>query len=275
MTSRRPRRVPDLLVESGRVPGPRAGLHPRPVPTGWSRWPGGASSSLPLTVADLEAAVRSAAASVTLSEPGREGTAYELGWGRQVDTRTISGATARDGRSRTTAHPEQVAAYLAKYLTKSTEDFGLSGRVRSSDHARMLGASPHVVRIIATAEQLAGSVDNLGRLADRHATLGYRGHPITKSRAYSVTFGHLRRLRRLHHRRPARLDPNAGIRRLLDEDEPPEGFIHVSSFTYVGRGYLSMAEAADAVRSAALSRIRSLPVQSVVTEAKSQPAEGK
>lgn len=237
--------------------------------------PDGPPTSLPLTVADLEDAIRVAAASVTLTEPGLEGTAYELRWGGQVDTRMISGAIARDGRSRSAAHPEQVAAYLAKYLTKSTEDFGLSGRVRSSEHARMLGASPHVVRILAAAEQLAGSVDNLARLADRHATLGYRGHPITKSRAYSVTFGQLRRLRRLHHRRPARLDPDADIRRVLDEDEPPEGFVHVSSFRYVGRGYLATAEAAKAVRSAALSRIRSLPPQSVSREAKSQPAEGK
>jgi hypothetical protein len=105
--------------------------------------------------------------------------------------------------------------------------------------------------------------------------LGYRGHPITKSRAYSVTFGQLRRLRRLHHRRPARLDADADIRRVLDEDEPPEGCVLISSFRYVGRGYLSSGEAAEAVRSAALSRIRSLPTQFVSGEAKSQSAEGK
>lgn len=193
--------------------------------------PDGPSTSLALTVADLEDAVRAAAASVTLIEPGLEGTAYELRWGSQVDTRTISGAASRENESRGAAHPEQVAAYLSKYLTKSTEDFGLSGTIRSAEHARLLGATTHVVRIIATADRLARSVDNLARLADRHATLGYRGHPITKSRAYSVTFGQLRRLRRLHHRRPAGLDPDADIRRLLDEDEPPNGFVHVASFT--------------------------------------------
>jgi hypothetical protein len=58
-------------------------------------------------------------------------------------------------------HPEQVAAYLA-YLTKATEDFGLSSRVRSAIRARAAGASPHAV-------------------------------PFTKSWAYSVTFGQIRR----------------------------------------------------------------------------------
>jgi hypothetical protein len=103
--------------------------------------------------------------------------------------------------------------------------------------------------------------------ADRHVAVG--------SAFLEATFGQLRRLRRLHHRRPARLDPDADIRRVLDEDEPPEGFVHVSAFRYVGRGYLSTAEAAEAVRSAALSRIRSLPTQLVSREAKSPPTEGK
>ena len=52
-------------------------------------------------------------------------------------------------------HPEQVASYLAKYLTKATEDFGLPAQVRSAAHARAAGASAHAVRIIATAEDLA------------------------------------------------------------------------------------------------------------------------
>ena len=43
-----------------------------------------------------------------------------------------------------------VAAYLAKYLTKSTEDFGLDakGKVHNSTDARYLGASAHALRII-------------------------------------------------------------------------------------------------------------------------------
>jgi hypothetical protein len=153
-------------------------------------------------------------------------------------------------------HPEKVAAYLAKYLTKATEDFGLPARVRSVGHARFVGASPHAVRIIETASRLAGEGGSYVRLRENFATLGYRGHPITKSRAYSVTFGQIRRARRAYKRNPG-LDPNADIRRILDDDsDVPEGFALVSSWVFLGQGYLSLDEAAAAVMSATRSRTR-------------------
>ncbi len=62
-------------------------------------------------------------------------------------------------------------------------------------------------------------------------------------------------MRALEDARPAGLDPDADIREVLDEDVP-EGLEVVSSFVYVGRGYLGMAEAAVAVRSAAMARVR-------------------
>ncbi len=75
------------------------------------------------------------------------------------------------------------------------------------------------------------------RLKHNYATLGYRGHPITKSRGYSVTFGHLRRARRLFKSRPAALAPDADVRLVLDvDDDVPEGFEVVSSFAYAGHG---------------------------------------
>jgi hypothetical protein len=198
-----------------------------------------------------------AAASVYVDTvPLGDGVAVRLRWGRQTDTRTISDSSDRDaGRASRGVHPEQVAAYLAKYLTKTTEDFGLSSVVRSGEHARMLGATPHVVRIIETAASLAEQAPELARLKDRLSTLGYRGHPITKSRRYSVTFGQIRRSRHLFRTRPAGLAPDADIREVLDE-EPPEGFEVVSSFVYVGQGYLAFHEAAEAVRSAAMARAR-------------------
>jgi hypothetical protein len=219
--------------------------------------PDGPACALSLSVADLEAAVGASAAAVHLdSTPLSDGTSYRLRWGTQADTRTISEGAGRDSARHTKrVHPEQVAAYLAKYLTKTTEDFGLSGAVGSSVHARLLGATPHVVRIIEAAEQLSREGDEYARLADRYSTLGYRGHPITKSRLYSVTFGQIRRARRLFRARPAALDPEADIREVLDE-QAPEGFEIVSSFVYVGRGYLALDQAAQAVRSAALARTR-------------------
>ncbi len=220
--------------------------------------PDGAGPGPELTTTDLEEAIVRAAAHVTVDTPPVDGGAgYRLRWGSQVDTRPITDTAHRNsGRGAVLLHPERVAAYLAKYLTKTTEDFGLTGRVRSVIQARAVGASPHAVRIIATAVRLAGQHQSLARLRDNLTTLGYRGHPITKSRAYSVTFGQLRRLRRLHRRRPAALAPDADVRQLLDVDEAPEGFEIVSSFVYVGRGYLDLASAAAAVTAASLARAR-------------------
>jgi hypothetical protein len=220
--------------------------------------PDGASTDLPLTTAMLEDAILHAASSVRLTtSPLRDGTSYELRWGSQVDCRAITGAAARNsGRASRHAHPEQVAAYLAKYLTKTTEDFGLSGRIRSAAHARHVGASPHAVRIIESAERLSTQGEAYVRLREYRASLGYRGHPITKSRAYSVTFGQLRRARRRYHRDPG-LDPEADIRRILDDDlDVPEGFEVVSSWVFAGQGYLSIDQAAAAVLSAAQARSR-------------------
>lgn len=219
--------------------------------------PDGAGPPDWLTTADLEAAIQRAAASVTVDTVPIRGTTYRLRWGSQIDCRSITGATDRDsGRTSANVHPEQVAAYLAKYLTKTTEDFGLPATVASATHARAVGASPHAVRIIETATRLSVQDSSLARLRERFATLGYRGHPITKSRAYSVTFGQIRRSRRIFKRNPG-LDPDADIRELLDDDlDIPDGFALVGSWAYVGQGYLELDEAAAAVRSAVQSRSR-------------------
>ena len=154
-------------------------------------------------------------------------------------------------------HPEQVAAYLAKYLTKATEEFGLPSRILSARHAQRVGATTHAVRIIEAAERIAGENDAYSRLVACLATLGFRGHPITKSRAYSVTFGQIRRSRRRFRSNPAGLDPEADIRQVLDpDDDLPDGFQHESTWVFIGQGYLDLDQAAAAVASASLARTR-------------------
>ena len=214
---------------------------------------------LPLTTVDLEDAIRGAAARVTVdSAPLEDGRVYRLRWGAQVDTRTITDTADRDASGRTpVVHPEQVASYLAKYLTKATEDFGLPSQVKSAAHARSNGASPHAVRIVATAEELATQGDDYGLLLSHLGTLGYRGHPITKSRAYSVTFTQIRRARRRYRTNPAGLAPDADIRELLDDDhDVPDGFELASSWEFAGVGYLDLDQAAAAVMAAARARTR-------------------
>ena len=154
-------------------------------------------------------------------------------------------------------HADQAVRYLAKYLTKATEDFGLPAQVRSAAHARANGASAHAVRIVAAAEHLATQGDDYSLVLSHLGTLGYRGHPITKSRAYSVTFTQIRRARRRYRTNPAGLAPDADIRELLDDDhDVPDGFELASSWEFAGVGYLDLDQAAAAVMAAARARTR-------------------
>jgi hypothetical protein len=157
-------------------------------------------------------------------------------------------------------HPEQLAAYVSKYITKGTEDFGLDGhgRVHSATDAHYIGASSHAVRIIETAEQLAAVAgDDYERLADRYCTLGYRGHALTKTRRYSTTFGTLRRARsdRRQYRRPPGIDPSEPE---TDEDQAGDesDIVVERQWRYVGSGFLDADEAALAMTSAAMARSR-------------------
>jgi hypothetical protein len=218
--------------------------------------PDGPPCDLPLTIDDLEAAVEHAAARVRVtSAPLPDGSAYELRFGPQLDTRTIRDTADRERQQADQVHPEQVAAYLAKYLTKATEDFGLNGTIRSTAHATAAGATPHALRLIEVAEHLGRTAEGYEMILSHLGTLGYRGHPITKSRAYSVTFGQIRRARRMFRRNSPGLAPEADVRQVLDEDVP-EGFELVSSWIFDGLGYLDLDTSARAVASAARARIR-------------------
>ena len=112
------------------------------------------------------------------------------------------------------------------------------------------------MRLIETAECIGRSTPGYEMLLRHLGTLGYRGHPISKSRQYSVTFGDLRRARRVSHRRPDGLSPDADVRRILDDDVP-EGFEVVSSWVFDGLGYLDLDASAAAVMAAARARTRS------------------
>lgn len=217
--------------------------------------------ALPVTVDDLDRAVRQAVARVCLDVPGPHGQHVRLRWGRQLDIRPITPTASRDGRDGP-AHAHQVAAYLAKYVTKGIEDFGLpaKGRIRHHEHARAAGACPHAVRIIRAAEQLAGICEAYRPMRARLATLAYRGHPITKSRAYSTTFTALRNARQTWRRRHARLAVDADIRDVLDLEsdstDDADALVVLGEWAYAGRGYLDVAAAAEAVRAATLARTR-------------------
>ncbi|WP_329565347.1 replication initiator [Kitasatospora sp. NBC_01266] len=137
----------------------------------------------------LRQVVRSAAVAVALRLP--ESAAYgarRLGFGTQVEVHPITGAGDQ------AAVDERVAAYLAKYTTKGADGVGSVDRpVRSAAEIGVLAVTGHVRALIGTCWRLGGLVELEGlRLRAWAHTLGFRGHCLTKTRAYSTTFGRLR-----------------------------------------------------------------------------------
>ncbi|MFF3073111.1 replication initiator [Kitasatospora sp. NPDC057936] len=152
----------------------------------------------PWATADLlMETVRSAVAAVALSRP--ESAAYgdgRLSFGTQLDAHPLSGG---DGAHLT---DDAVAAYVAKYTSKSAETAGaVDRRIESLAEIRALHVTPHIRALIATAWRL-GELPELEHLRLRTWAhmLGYRGHCLTKTHAYSTTYGQLRADRAEHAR---------------------------------------------------------------------------
>jgi hypothetical protein len=141
------------------------------------------SDSAPVDAAVLETAVRIPAAKAAAPNPHHP--ARPVVWRPQIDLSAVD----VDQRRR-------AAGYLAKYATKSTDDAGaLDHRLRSGDPAA-LPIPDHLRTMAETAWRLADH-PHLAGLNLRHwaHTLGYRGHWLTKSQAWSTTFGALREAR--------------------------------------------------------------------------------
>ncbi|TPQ16661.1 replication initiator [Streptomyces sporangiiformans] len=117
-----------------------------------------------------------------------------LRWGVQVDARPLrANGTGPDD--------DAVAAYVAKYVTKGAGETGagLDHKVTTWDDVDTAPVSKHVRTLMRTCWRLGG----LPEYAPLHLrtwahTLGYRGHILTKSRAYSTTYAALR-AERAHH----------------------------------------------------------------------------
>ncbi len=120
-----------------------------------------------------------------------------------ADTRPLlHHSTGRDPNALTAEHcsPDsralsgrRVARYLAKYVTKSLADLGISVRRLSTESIPDLDVSEHVRAILTTISDLADNgVSGIRRWLH---TLGFRGHITSKSRRYSTTMTALRQRR--------------------------------------------------------------------------------
>jgi hypothetical protein len=143
------------------------------------------------TAALLEEAVRQAAATVAapcLVVDEDQDVTLTARWGEQLDVRHISEAGDTDDQE---LSAEQVAGYVAKYATKSTEALGVTLDHRVCEvELEGLDAPAHVAELVRACWELGGRPSLAGlRLRAWAHMLGFGGHFSTKSRRYSTTPG--------------------------------------------------------------------------------------
>jgi hypothetical protein len=127
----------------------------------------------------LAEAIRQAAAHVRLTVEMPDGSDLVLRFGDQLDTQTVNGGPAGE------LTPEHAARYIAKYSTKSAEDFGVGERHITPETLPLLGVTDHVDKLVRVAWQLGEHHAYEGLRRWLHM-LGFRGHFASKSRRYSV-----------------------------------------------------------------------------------------
>lgn len=182
-------------------------------------------------------ALASARRATTVKVPSEFDGEWALKFGGQPER--IGEPVVLDGEGYTA---RKVASYLAKYVSKGTEDaHGSDVPVRRPLDIEDSGKTPHVRALMRTEWRLGGmeQYSETGLHRRWCHMLGYGGHVLTTSRGYSVTRTVLRQ---------ARADHYAG--------SAPERFaetidaVERSLFSYAGRGYGSLAleELAEDVR---------------------------
>lgn len=175
----------------------------------------------------LTEAMADAANSVVLALPETEALGSPvLRFGTQLDVRPVT--------LDTDLPPERVAGYLAKYVTKGTEDaYGTDVPVTHRSQINAQALTPHVRALMHTCRTIGAlpAYDELGLHRWTHM-LGFGGHVLSKTRRYSTTLGALRQAR-ADHRSADRLKP--------DDDK-----IRDTRWSYAGRGWPTPAIAEQA-----------------------------
>ncbi|MFF7203872.1 replication initiator [Streptomyces sp. NPDC008141] len=209
------------------------------------------------TAEALDHAVRAAARTARLAVDSDATGEREIAWGDMIDVREI--AALGDGE----LTDAKVAAYVAKYATKSAEDSGTVDRSLICRHCQGRGhvAGPDGYRDLCTDCDGTGQSEPLKDLrVQQHVRqtirtawalghlpefahlklwkwahmLGFRGHFSTKSRAYSTTLGALRDVRRAW--RTAQAEHARALAGLPTADENTT-LVTDSAWQYLSSGY--------------------------------------
>lgn len=173
----------------------------------------------------LAAAVESAAETVAITLPESAAVGERvLRFGTEKDAHPI-GASA--GLSE-----EKVAGYLAKYVSKSTEDaHGVDTVVTHASQIDLRVKNPHTRALMHMAWRLGGLAEFKGlRLRAWCHMLAFPGHNTTKSRRFSVTRTRLAQDRTAYKERR---------RHQGEEALPSEAVTKEAHWQFVHSGYLS------------------------------------
>lgn len=172
----------------------------------------------PELLIDIDAVCASARRVLVRTSHSRAVGQLALRWGAQVDARPL-------GTNDNGPDDDAVAAYVAKYVTKGARETGagIDHSVTTWDGIRSAPVNEHVRTLMRTCWRLGGLPEYAPlRLRARAHTLGYRGHILTKSRAYSTTYAALRADRAAHRK---------------DGAEPGEGTVTEATWRYAGSGH--------------------------------------
>jgi hypothetical protein len=210
------------------------------------------------TAEALDHAVRTAARTARLTVDSDVTGEREITWGDMIDVREI--AALGDGE----LTDAKVAAYVAKYATKSAEGVGTVDRTLmcrpcqgrghvtgpdgfrdlcgdcdgtgQAEPLRDLHVQQHVRQMIRTAWAL-GHLPEFAHLKlwKWAHMLGFRGHFSSKSRAYSTTLGALRDVRRAW--RTAQADRARALAGLPTQDDQNTTLVTDSAWQYLSSGY--------------------------------------
>jgi hypothetical protein len=203
---------------------------------------------------ELAVLVHRAAARARLRVSGPGGSLVTVRFGTQIDTQVLitvapTGSTdPENGTGFGEVAGRRVAAYLAKYVTKSIADFGLGARRLHEAIIGELDVTDHIRRILYTISALGKLPEHQGIGAWLH-TLGYRGHITTKTRRYSTTMGALRARREFWRQQQRDLlgQQLPGARN--SRDEVPSG-----EWRYAGCGHANEGERLLAISAAGRAR---------------------
>ena len=175
-----------------------------------------------------------------------------LKFGAQCDARVVvRGGDDSEGELSDRA----VAAYIAKYATKATEDV--------DPGAALAGQRPHIAQLKQTIDDLASMIklspdgdDTYALLAKWVGMLGFRGHFATKPRRYSTTLGKLRQARRTWQRRFSlkRTGHSLDENETRADDLEGESTLIIGQWSFVGMGWLTQGDAALAAAAADAAR---------------------